>query len=119
MPTIYKICPSALWREAEHAGVFAGSPDDRRDGYIHFSTADQLVETAAKHFAGQHDLLLLAVDTAALGEALKWEPSRGGALFPHLYGALPLAAVTSVGPLRLGPDGLGPDGLPVPQEASP
>ena len=67
-----------------------GAPIDSRDGYIHFSTAEQAVETAAKHFAGTDDLLLVAVDADALGPALKWEPSRGGALFPHLYGALPL-----------------------------
>jgi uncharacterized protein (DUF952 family) len=87
MPTIYKIGSASLWRAAEKAGVFHGSEDDRRDGFIHFSTADQVEETAAKHFAGQADLLLIAVDSAKLGDALKWEPSRGGALFPHLYGA--------------------------------
>ncbi len=105
MATIYKICPADLWRAAERTGLFAGSPVDLRDGYIHFSTAVQLAETAAKHFAGQDDLVLVAIDAGALGAALKFEPSRGGALFPHLYGALPLAAVTRVRPLRLGPDG--------------
>jgi uncharacterized protein (DUF952 family) len=105
MPTIYKICPAALWRAAEGQGVFHGSEVDRKDGFIHFSTAQQVAETAAKHFAGARDLLLIAVDAARLGEALKWEPSRGGALFPHLYGALELAAVTRVEPLALGPDG--------------
>jgi uncharacterized protein (DUF952 family) len=103
--TIYKICPAALWREAERAGAFHGSPVDRRDGYIHFSTAAQVAETAAKHFTGEHDLLLVAVDASALGEKLKWEPSRDGALFPHLYGAVPLTAVRRVDPLRLGADG--------------
>ena len=88
MPTIYKICPAALWREAERAGSFRGSAVDLRDGFIHFSSAAQVAETAAKHFAGQHDLVLLRVDAARLGAALKWEPSRGGALFPHLYGDL-------------------------------
>jgi uncharacterized protein (DUF952 family) len=84
MTLIYKICPRALWQEAERDGVFRGAPVDRTDGYIHFSTAAQARETAAKHFAGQTDLLLLAVEAEALGLALKWEPSRGGALFPHL-----------------------------------
>jgi uncharacterized protein (DUF952 family) len=105
VPTIYKICPAALWRDAERAGVFAGAPVDHQDGFIHFSTAEQVAETAALYFAGQDDLVLVAVDAEALGAALKWEPSRGGALFPHLYGALPLAAVTRVAPLPLGPDG--------------
>ena len=105
MPLIYKICPERLWREAERAGVFMGAPVDLADGFIHFSTAGQAVETAAKHFAGQAGLLLVAVDAAALEEALRYEVSRGGALFPHLYGALPLAAVRWVRPLPLGPDG--------------
>ena len=103
--TIYKICPAALWRAAEQAGVFDGSDVDRRDGFIHFSTAAQAAETAARHFAGARDLLLIAVDASALGARLKWEPSRGGALFPHLYGPLDLAAVRGVDPLPLGPNG--------------
>jgi uncharacterized protein (DUF952 family) len=102
---IYKICPAPLWRAAERAGVFSGSEDDRRDGFIHFSTSSQVVETAAKHFAGQSDLVLVRVDTARLGDRLKWEPSRAGALFPHLYGDLDLGAVTGIEPLTLGPDG--------------
>lgn len=102
---IYKICPRALWAEAEANGRFTGAPVDLADGYIHFSTAAQARETAAKHFAGQADLLLVAVDTARLGPALKWEPSRGGALFPHLYADLALDAVVSVVPLPLGPEG--------------
>ena len=105
MPTLYKICPAALWREAERTGVFRGSAVDMRDGFIHFSTAEQAAETAAKHFAGQRDLVLVRVDAASLGDRLKWEPSRGGALFPHLYGDLDLAAVTKVDALPLGPDG--------------
>jgi len=105
MPTIYKICPAALWRDAERAGVFRGSEVDIRDGFIHFSTAAQALETAAKYFSGQSDLLLLYVDTASLGDKLKWEPSRGGALFPHLYGELDLVAVTRADPLPLGSDG--------------
>jgi len=105
MTVIYKICPASLWREATREGRFAGSPVDRKDGFIHFSTADQVAETTAKHFAGQNDLLLVRLDAARLGAALKWEPSRGGALFPHLYGELDLAAVRKVEPLPLGPDG--------------
>jgi uncharacterized protein (DUF952 family) len=103
--TIYKICDAALWREAERAGVFAGAPVDHADGYIHFSTAGQVAETAARHFAGQADLVLVAVDAAALGTALRHEPSRGGSLFPHLYGTLPLSAVRWVKSLPLGADG--------------
>ena len=103
--TIYKICDSALWREAEREGVFAGAPVDRADGFIHFSTAGQVAETAARHFAGKGDLLLVAVDAAALGSALRYEPSRGGQLFPHLYGTLTLSAVRWVKPLPLGADG--------------
>ena len=106
MSHVYKICPVSLWREAEHSGVFRGSEDDRRDGFIHFSTAAQVAETAAKHFAGQTDLLLVRINTANLGDQLKWEPSRGGALFPHLYADLPLGCVRSIEPLRLGPDGV-------------
>ena len=112
MPLIYKICPAALWREAEEAGAFAGAPVDRADGFIHFSTADQVRETAQKHFGGQADLLLIAVEADGLGGALRWEPSRGGALFPHLYAPLPPSAVAWIRPLPLRPDGthLFPDG---------
>ena len=102
---IYKICYAALWRAAEREGCFRGATIDVRDGYIHFSTAGQVVETAAKHFAGAADLVLVAVDARALGAALTWEPSRGGALFPHLYGVLALDAVLWVKPLPLGADG--------------
>jgi len=105
MALVFKIVPAPLWREAERAGVFRGSEVDVRDGFIHFSTASQAVETAAKHFAGQSDLLLLSVDGDRLEPALTWEPSRGGALFPHLYGDLALDAVIKVEPLPLGPDG--------------
>ena len=105
MPILYKIIAAAHWRAAEHDGIFRGSADDLRDGFIHFSTAAQAVETAAKHFAGQSDLVLVRIDSAKLGAKLKWEPSRGGALFPHLYGDLDPAAVTLVEPLPLGPGG--------------
>ena len=103
--TIYKICAAAMWREAAQSGVFRGASIDLRDGYIHFSTAAQAVETAEKHFAGERDLVLVAVDAGALGENLRWETSRGGALFPHLYGTLPMSAVRRIDPLPLGPDG--------------
>lgn len=95
---IFKILSRAEWQAAEQSGVFAGSPVDLTDGFIHFSTAAQVEETAARHFAGQSDLLLVAVDPGRLGDALRWEPSRGGDLFPHLYGPLPLDAVLSVRP---------------------
>jgi len=103
---IYKIVPASLWRQARAAGIFDGAPVDHADGFIHFSTAAQASETAARHFAGQEDLLLIAVDGDALGDKLVYEPSRGGDLFPHLYAALPLAAVLWEKPLPLGPDGL-------------
>ena len=101
MTTIYKICTASEWREAERAGVYRGSAVDLKDGFIHFSTAEQAAETAAKWFAGQRDLVLVAIDADALGDKLKWEPSRGGALFPHLYGALELKQVQRVDPLPL------------------
>jgi uncharacterized protein (DUF952 family) len=101
---IYKITPEAPWRAAEAVGTFDGAPVDRADGFIHLSTAAQAVETAARHFAGQRDLLLVAVEAEALGAALRWEVSRGGALFPHLYAPLPMSAVRGVAPLPLGPD---------------
>ncbi|KQZ15615.1 dihydroorotate dehydrogenase [Mesorhizobium sp. Root554] len=103
---IYKIAPADLWREAERMGRFTGAPIDVSDGFIHFSTAAQAPETAAKHFAGQTDLVLVAIDADRLGSALKYETSRGGQLFPHLYGPLGLDAVLWVRPLPLGPDGL-------------
>jgi uncharacterized protein (DUF952 family) len=105
VPTIYKICETSHWRAAELAGVFRGAAVDARDGFIHFSTAAQVVETAARHFAGVDDLTLVAVDVGVLAGALKWEVSRGGELFPHLYGALPLGAVLWTKALRLGAGG--------------
>jgi uncharacterized protein (DUF952 family) len=106
--TIYKICERAQWRAAEAAGRYRGSGVDERDGFIHFSTAAQLAETASKHFAKAADLTLVAVDAAALGAELKWERSRGGDLFPHLYGALPLRAVRWARPLPDEIDGCRP-----------
>jgi uncharacterized protein (DUF952 family) len=102
---IYKIVPRALWQAAEATGVFDGAPIDHADGYIHFSTATQAAETAAKHFTGQDDLLLVAVEADRLGDALRYEVSRGGALFPHLYASLPVDTVLFVKPLPLGSDG--------------
>lgn len=99
MTTIYKICAQALWRAAQAGNEFRGTPADLRDGFIHFSTAAQLAETAAKHFAGAPDLMLIAVDATALDGRLKWERSRGGDLFPHLYAPLPLSAVRWAQPL--------------------
>jgi uncharacterized protein (DUF952 family) len=106
MRLIFKIVEAEEWRIAETAGVFEGAAIDRADGYIHFSTAEQAPETAARYFAGRDDLVLAAVDAAKLGDALRWEPSRGGALFPHVYAKLPLSAVRWWRPLPLGPDGL-------------
>ncbi|WP_237152009.1 DUF952 domain-containing protein [Oryzibacter oryziterrae] len=103
---VYKIAPVELWRRAEESGLFTGAPIDVQDGFIHLSAAAQVRETARLHFAGQSDLLLIAVRATTLGEPLKWEASRGGALFPHLYGPLNLAAVVWAVPLPLGPDGL-------------
>ncbi len=100
---IYKIVPADLWRESERSGSFAGSPVDVRDGFIHFSTGLQVRDTAERHFSGVGDLLLVAVDADAL--QLAWEPSRGGDLFPHLYGALPMTAVLWVRPLPLDASG--------------
>jgi uncharacterized protein (DUF952 family) len=105
VPLIYKICPEALWRDAEAGGRFAGAAVDLADGYIHFSTGGQLRETAAKHFRGQDGLLLIAVDDARLGPALRYEPSRGGALFPHLYAPLDPKMARWISPLPLRPDG--------------
>lgn len=105
MTLVFKIVSEAEWRAAEQNGVFEGSAVDHADGFIHFSTAEQATETAARHFAGQEGLLLVAVDAEKLGDRLKWEPSRGGALFPHLYGALPLSAVRWTRPLPLDADG--------------
>ncbi len=96
MDLIYKIAPAALWRQAQDRGRFEGAPIDVKDGFIHFSTAEQAEETASKHFNGRTDLVLIAVDAKKLGEDLRFEASRGGARFPHLYAPLPLDAIVSV-----------------------
>ncbi len=108
MTTIYKILRREEWLDAQKAGTFAGSDIDRRDGYIHFSTAAQVLETARRHFREQSDLVVLEIDVARLGPGLAWEPSRGGALFPHLYASLAPESV-----LRVHPAPLGADGVPV------
>jgi uncharacterized protein (DUF952 family) len=105
VPRIYKICSASAWREAERQGVYRGSADDSRDGFIHFSSASQVAETATKHFFGQRALFLIEVDADALGDALRWERSRNGELFPHLYGELDLGAVRSVVNMHARADG--------------
>jgi uncharacterized protein (DUF952 family) len=101
----YKVLTAGQLAALEHHGVFAGAPIDLADGYIHMSTAAQLDETITKHFAGQDDLTIAAVDLDALGEAVRWEPSRGGQLFPHLYGTLSLDSLIAYGPLEREDDG--------------
>lgn len=102
---IYKIVNSPQWATAEEQGKFLGAAIDLEDGYIHFSTAKQVKETVEKYFHGQLDLLIVAVDPDRLGADLKWEPSRGGDLFPHLFNVLSLDSVISVNDLPLGTDG--------------
>jgi len=106
MSRIYKILPRAEWTAAQAVGVFKGSAVDLADGYIHFSTAAQAQETARRHFAGQEDLVVLEVEAEELGPSLIWEPSRGGELFPHLYGALAVDKVVGVTDAPLGEDGV-------------
>jgi len=114
MTIIYKIIDRDEWDAARGCGRYAGSADDRRDGFIHFSTEEQVRETAAKHFAGQSNLVLLAIDDASLDSGLKWEASRGGALFPHLFKPLPVSSVVRSWPLPLNEAGAHefPDDLP-------
>ena len=110
---IYKICSQGAWCLAEASGRYAGSEDDARHGFIHFSRAEQLQGTAAKHFSGQKELVLVAVNEALLGAALKWELSRGGAHYPHLYQELDVSLVEWIKPLPLNESGLHvfPDGI--------
>ena len=105
MSLIFKICHTAEWRTAEREGIYAGSAKDREDRFIHFSTAEQVRGTLERYYAGAGDLALVAVDPKPLGPALKYEPSSGGALYPHLYGTLPLAFVKWVKPIRRRADG--------------
>jgi uncharacterized protein (DUF952 family) len=102
---IYKILPRPDWETARAAGRYAGSPLDAQDGFIHFSTAAQAQETARRHFAGQADLVVLELEADDLGAAIRWEPSRGGDLFPHLYESLDIALVRAVTEAPLGSDG--------------
>ena len=102
---VYKIAPRSAWDAAARDGIYRGSPDDHRDGFIHLSRGTQVAGTLARHFAGQTDLVLVAYDAAGLGDALKWEPSRGGELFPHVYGPLDPAAAVWVRPIGVGADG--------------
>jgi len=102
---IYKACPRSQWQAAQKFGAYTGSDDDLRDGFIHFSNAEQVEATLAKHFAGQSDLVLISVDATVLGDDLKWEPSRGGKLFPHLYGPLNVSDATKVQEIPLGANG--------------
>jgi uncharacterized protein (DUF952 family) len=102
---VYKIARKTEWDQAERTGIFTGSADDKRDGFIHLSSAAQVRTTCAVHFAGERDLLLVAVDAERLGLSLKWEPSRKGEMFPHLYGTLRLADVHSVFAIQMEKDG--------------
>lgn len=94
--TAYKILTADQWAQFQTDGIFQGAPVDRADGYIHLSAADQLQGTWDKHFAGQAGLVIAEVDLMILGDMVKWEVSRGGALFPHVYGTLPMAAVLGI-----------------------
>jgi uncharacterized protein (DUF952 family) len=114
MTRVYKILSKADWAAALAQGRFDGSADDARDGFIHLSAADQVAETARRYFSGRADLVLVAFEAETLGSALKWEPSRGGALFPHFYAPLPTTAAVAVGQLPLGPDGAPEPGPLVP-----
>ena len=103
---IYHMCRAEEWAAAQSTGVYRGSSQDLADGFIHFSTAGQIVESARRHRAGQDGLLLVALDARRLGDRIKWEPARNGDLFPHLYGPLGPAESASTRPLPLGADGL-------------
>lgn len=105
MSLVYKIASADEWRAAQESGRFTGAPVDLADGFIHFSTAEQARETAAKHFAGRDGLCLLALESSQLGDQLKWEPSRGGQLFPHLYRAFETGEVLWAKPLPMRADG--------------
>jgi len=105
MSHAYKVLTAPQMAQFLADGVFKGAPVDLADGYIHLSALPQLAETIDKHFAGQSDLFIATVDLAALGDAVRWEESRGGALFPHIYADLPLSAITAHGPLQRAADG--------------
>ncbi len=101
----YKILTAQEWAEFQANATFPGSAVDLADGFIHLSTATQLTDTADKHFAGRNGLVVLAVDLSPLGHAVRWEPSRGGALFPHIHGPLPITAIYAATAMQRGPDG--------------
>lgn len=103
---IYKVCSKSVWEEIRTLTSWNGSPHDMRDGFIHFSTASQLEGTVRKHYAGQTDLILLVIEADTLGDALKWEASRDGDLFPHLYGPLPTSTIESAQELTTAKDGM-------------
>ena len=103
--TVYKLCDSAAWATAVDCGLFVGSTDDLRDGFIHLSTGPQVAETARRYFSNTTDLRLVAFDAASLGNELRWEPSRDGALFPHLYAALPTPKAMWIKAIALSADG--------------
>ena len=105
MTTIYHMADRRAWQAATSIGAYGGTAQDKADGFIHFSTAAQVIESAAKHRKGVKNLVLLVVDAAALGSTLRWEPARGGQLFPHLYASLPTAQVRAVHDLPLGAEG--------------
>ena len=113
MPVLYKIMPRQDWESAQEKGIYEGSAVDRKDGFIHLSAAHQVRTTAQRHFSGDSDVVLVSVRLEDLGQSLKWEASRGGDLFPHIYGPLPLSAVSEVVPLPLA-DGVHrfPQGVP-------
>lgn len=104
MSRIYHVCRADEWEAALNFGFYSGSSQDIADGFIHFSSKDQVRQSVMKHRAGQDHLVMLCVDQNALGESLKWEASKKGELFPHVYGKVPLSAVRDVYPLQLSPD---------------
>lgn len=106
MSVIYHLARQRDWEAAEPSGAYRGADEDRRDGFLHFSTAAQVAVSAAKHRRGETDLILVAADAARLGDTLRWERSRGGEMFPHLYGDLPIDAVLWARPLPVGADGV-------------
>jgi len=114
MPIVYKICDAEEWRTAARDGAYPGSADDLRDGFIHFSSREQVAETLRRHFAGRSELVVVAFDDSDLGAALRYEPSRGGDLFPHLYATLDTAMAAWVRPVTMGADG-----APTPPDLSP
>lgn len=104
-PSLYKVVSCEDWQQAVSAGVFRGFGIDLEDGFIHLSTGDQVKDTVRRYFSGRTDLMLVSIDSSGLGQTLRWEPSRGGALFPHVHGTIPMSAVLQAEPLPLGEHG--------------